>query len=69
MTFSSYNPFDNRIMRDTLVIAMVDAFTCILAGMCVFGTLGNLAFEQNKTVEEVVSSGKSTPLGIPISIC
>lgn len=57
MTFSSYNPFDNRIMRDTLVIAMVDAFTCILAGMCVFGTLGNLAFEQNKTVEEVVSSG------------
>ena len=60
MTFSSYNPFDNRIMRDTLTIALVDAFTCILAGMCVFGTLGNLAYEQNKTVEKVVSSGEFT---------
>jgi len=57
MTFSSYNPFDNRIMYDTLIISLTDAVTCILAGMCVFGTLGNLAHEQNQTVEQVVSSG------------
>lgn len=44
-------------MRDTLIISLTDAVTCILAGVCVFGTLGNLAYEQNKTVDEVVSSG------------
>jgi len=37
----------------------VDAVTCILAGMCVFATLGNLAYEQGTTVEEVVSNGKA----------
>ena len=44
-------------MRDTLIISLTDAVTCILAGICVFGTLGNLAFEQGKSVDEVVSSG------------
>jgi SNF family Na+-dependent transporter len=58
MAFSSYNRFDNRLMRDTLIISITDAVTCILAGICVFGTLGNLAYEQGKTVDEVVSSGK-----------
>lgn len=58
MAFSSYNKFDNRLMRDTLIISLTDAITCILAGICVFGTLGNLAYEQDKTVDEVVSSGK-----------
>ncbi|KAI9563896.1 hypothetical protein GHT06_011364 [Daphnia sinensis] len=57
MAFSSYNRFDNRLMRDTLIISLTDAITCILAGICVFGTLGNLAFEQGKSVDEVVSSG------------
>ena len=57
MAFSSYNRFDNRMLRDTLIISLTNAVTCILAGICVFGTLGNLAYEQNKTVDEVVSSG------------
>jgi len=51
MAFSSYNRFDNRRLRDTLIISLTDAVTCILAGICVFGTLGNLAYEQNKTVD------------------
>ena len=57
MAFSSYNRFDNRMLRDTLIISLIDVVTFILAGICVFGTLGNLAYEQNKTVDEVVSSG------------
>lgn len=57
IAFSSYSRFDNRIIRDTLTITLVDGCTCIMAGICVFGTLGNLAYEQNKTVDEVVSSG------------
>lgn len=49
-------------MRDTLIISLTDAITCILAGICVFGTLGNLAYEQGKSVDDVVSSGTSFPI-------
>lgn len=62
MAFSSYNSFNNRLMRDTLIISLTDALTCILAGVCVFGTLGSLAYDQNKSVEEVVSSGQDFSL-------
>ncbi|XP_065582143.1 sodium- and chloride-dependent GABA transporter ine-like [Artemia franciscana] len=57
IAFASYNPFNNGLIRDTILISLVDAVTCILAGMCVFATLGNLAYEQGTTVEEVVSNG------------
>jgi solute carrier family 6 (neurotransmitter transporter, taurine) member 6 len=57
ISFASYNKFSNRIFRDALTICLVDGCTCIIAGICVFSTLGNLAYEQNKTVDEVVSSG------------
>ena len=40
-----------------MVLAVVDAFTCLLAGFAIFSILGNLALNQGKAVEEVVQSG------------
>ncbi|XP_059171992.1 sodium- and chloride-dependent GABA transporter ine-like [Physella acuta] len=57
ITMSSYSKFNNRIVRDVLVLAVVDAFTCLLAGFAIFSILGNLAFIQGKGVEEVVQEG------------
>ena len=57
VAFSSYNPFHGRILRDTLLVVVVDAVTCIICGLCVFSTMGNLALEQNKDVDEVISDG------------
>ena len=57
MAFASYNRFSNNVFRDALLICAVDGCTCIMAGICVFGTLGNLAYEQGRTIDEVVSSG------------
>jgi hypothetical protein len=39
------------------IVVCVDAFTCILCGFCVFSTMGNLALEQGKTVEDIVTDG------------
>lgn len=42
-----------------MTIAIVDAFTCILAGFAIFSILGALALSQNKNVEDVVQEGKN----------
>ena len=57
IAFSSYNRFHGPILRDTAIIVVIDAVTCILCGICVFSTMGNLAFEQGKEVDAVVSDG------------
>ncbi|XP_067684920.1 sodium- and chloride-dependent GABA transporter ine-like [Haliotis asinina] len=57
ITMSSYSKFSNRILRDVLSLAVVDAFTCILAGFAIFSILGNLALTQNKEVADVVEEG------------
>lgn len=57
ITMSSYNKFDNKILKGVLTIALVDAATCIMAGFAIFATLGYLAHNQGKAVEEVVKQG------------
>ena len=39
------------------IVVGVDAFTCLLCGFIVFSTMGNLALEQGKTVEDIVTDG------------
>ncbi|XP_041348623.1 sodium- and chloride-dependent GABA transporter ine-like isoform X2 [Gigantopelta aegis] len=57
VTMSSYSKFNNKILRDVLSLAAVDAFTCLLAGFAIFSILGNLAYTQGKDVEDVISEG------------
>ncbi len=57
IAFSSYNPFHGPLLRDSFLVVFIDALTCILCGVCVFSTMGNLALEQGKSVEDVVSDG------------
>jgi hypothetical protein len=44
--------------RDVLIIGVVDAVTCLLAGFAIFSILGFLAYDQDKDVEEVIKEGK-----------
>ena len=57
MAFASYNPFHGPILRDTLIVVVVDAITCIICGLCVFSTMGNLALEQGVSVDDVIADG------------
>ncbi|XP_052834059.1 sodium- and chloride-dependent GABA transporter ine [Octopus bimaculoides] len=57
ITMSSYNKYNNNIIKDVVCLALIDAFTCIMAGFAIFSILGALAMSQGKTVEEVVTEG------------
>ncbi|XP_060560453.1 sodium- and chloride-dependent GABA transporter ine-like [Ruditapes philippinarum] len=57
ITMSSYNKRKNRILKDVLIIGVVDAVTCLLAGFAIFSILGFLAHDQDKDVEEVIKEG------------
>ncbi|KAG7174340.1 Sodium- and chloride-dependent GABA transporter ine-like [Homarus americanus] len=57
IAFSSYNKFNNNIVVDTWAISLTNSFTSLLAGMIVFSTLGNIAFEQHRDIDDVVAEG------------
>ncbi|ESO97261.1 hypothetical protein LOTGIDRAFT_115105 [Lottia gigantea] len=57
ITMSSYSKFNNNIIKDVVILATVDAVTCILAGFAIFSILGNLAYNQDTIVENVVKEG------------
>ncbi|KAJ0177220.1 hypothetical protein K1T71_007229 [Dendrolimus kikuchii] len=55
--FSSYNGFRQNVYRDAMIVTTLDTFTSLLSGFTIFGILGNLAYELNTEVSEVVGSG------------
>lgn len=57
MTFSSYNKYNNNMLHDALVVAFVNAITCILVGIFAFATLGNIAIEQGLAVDKAITEG------------
>lgn len=58
ISFASYNRFNNNILHDTLAVSFVNAVTSILVGIFAFATIGNIASEQNTSVEDVIADGK-----------
>ncbi|XP_020712549.1 sodium-dependent nutrient amino acid transporter 1 isoform X2 [Ceratitis capitata] len=56
--FSSYNRFDHCIYRDAMIVTSLDTLTSLLAGISIFGILGNLAHNLQITdIKDVVKSG------------
>ena len=45
------------LFRDVLILSVVDALTCLLAGFAIFSTLGYLAHTQDMDVDDVVKEG------------
>lgn len=56
--FASYNKFHNNILVDTLAVSLINAFSSLLVGIFTFATIGNIAFEQNTSVQAVLTDGK-----------
>ncbi|KAG0710240.1 Sodium-dependent nutrient amino acid transporter 1 [Chionoecetes opilio] len=57
ITFSSYNSFSQNIYRDAWIISFTDTFTSLLAGFTIFAILGNLSYEFDTNIEDVVRGG------------
>lgn len=58
IALSSYNKFNNNILRDTLILAVTNFLTCILAGMVVFAYMGNLSETTQLPISKVAQSGQ-----------
>uniref|UniRef100_A0A7M5ULG4 Transporter n=1 Tax=Clytia hemisphaerica TaxID=252671 RepID=A0A7M5ULG4_9CNID len=52
LTFASYNKQDNNLVRDALLISIIDALTSIFSGVVVFTIIGYLAEVQGKEVDD-----------------
>ncbi|XP_065582372.1 sodium-dependent nutrient amino acid transporter 1-like isoform X1 [Artemia franciscana] len=55
--FSSYNDFRHNMYRDSTIVSLMDTLTSLLAGFAIFSILGNLAFELETEVPNVVKGG------------
>jgi neurotransmitter:Na+ symporter, NSS family len=56
--FASYNHRNQNVYKDTMIIALSNSFTSIIAGFTVFSVLGHMAHvTPGKTVEDVVQAG------------
>ncbi|KAJ0180526.1 hypothetical protein K1T71_003930 [Dendrolimus kikuchii] len=53
--FASYNRFDNNFLHDTVAVTLVNAITSLIVGIFTFATIGNIAFEQNTSVKDVIA--------------
>ncbi|XP_018020299.1 sodium- and chloride-dependent GABA transporter ine isoform X2 [Hyalella azteca] len=57
ITFSSYNKFSNNLLTDVWIIALVNAGTSLLAGIIVFSTMGNIAYELDCSITDIITQG------------
>lgn len=59
MAFSSYNDFHSGVIRDSLIVAVVNAATSLLSGSVIFAALGFIAHEQGiKDISLVAEEGR-----------
>lgn len=56
-TLASFNPFRNHLIKDTVIVVMMDTLTSIFGAMIVFIYMGVMAESLGRKVSEVVSSG------------
>jgi len=58
ISFSSYNRYNNNIMVDTVTISLINGVSSFAVGLFTFATLGSMAKEYGKPVEDVLPDGK-----------
>lgn len=54
---SSYNKFNNNILRDALIVTVTNSFTSILAGFVIFSAVGYMAHIHNLPVDNIATDG------------
>uniref|UniRef100_A0A7N8WHX5 Transporter n=1 Tax=Mastacembelus armatus TaxID=205130 RepID=A0A7N8WHX5_9TELE len=57
LAMSSYNAFNNNVLKDTLTISIINSLTSILAGFVIFSAFGYMSHLQGIPVSELAVDG------------
>ncbi|CAG5923151.1 unnamed protein product [Menidia menidia] len=57
ISMASYNKFNNNILRDVLIVSLVNSFTSVLAGFVIFSAIGYMAYIHNLPVDNIATDG------------
>uniref|UniRef100_A0A8C9XRN0 Transporter n=1 Tax=Sander lucioperca TaxID=283035 RepID=A0A8C9XRN0_SANLU len=57
MAMSSYNSFNNNVLKDTLTISIINSLTSILAGFVIFSAFGYMSHLQGIPVSDLAVDG------------
>ncbi|XP_075876282.1 sodium- and chloride-dependent GABA transporter 1-like [Nelusetta ayraudi] len=57
LAMSSYNSFNNNVLRDALTISIVNSLTSIFGGFVVFSAIGYMSFLQSVPISELAVDG------------
>ncbi|XP_069107590.1 sodium- and chloride-dependent glycine transporter 1-like [Argopecten irradians] len=57
IAMASYNKFNNFILRDAVVIPIINCLTSVFAGFAIFSVLGFMAYTKGVSVEDVATDG------------
>ncbi|KPP66307.1 hypothetical protein Z043_115200 [Scleropages formosus] len=57
ISMASYNKFNNNIIRDTLIVALANSATSILAGFVIFSAIGYMAHVHHLPVDNIATDG------------
>ncbi|XP_060911836.1 sodium- and chloride-dependent GABA transporter ine [Labrus mixtus] len=57
LAMSSYNSFNNNVLKDTLTIAIINSLTSILAGFVIFSAFGYMSHLQGIAIKDLAVDG------------
>ncbi|XP_072104042.1 sodium- and chloride-dependent GABA transporter 1 isoform X2 [Mobula birostris] len=57
VSLASYNKFNNNILKDTVVVAVINSLTSIFAGLVIFSAIGYMSHIYKLPVENIATDG------------